>query len=407
VRSRLVGVIGKTNVGKSTFFSAATLISVEIGNRPFKTIKPNVGVGYVRVKCVCGELGVKDNPRNSLCVKGFRFIPVKLMDVAGLIRDAHRGRGLGNRFLDDLRQADALIHVVDAAGSTDEEGQPVPPGTHDPLEDVLLIEKEVDLWLFGILKKDWEKFARTVDYTSEDPVQALARRLSGLSVTRRQVAEAMREAKLESAKLSSWRDEELLDFVRALRRISKPTIIAANKADLPEAEDNIKRMQRELKDRVIVPTSAVAELALRKAAKQGLIEYLPGDSSFKILDESKMTSSQLKALEYIEERVLKKWGSTGVQEAINRAFFNLLDMIVVYPVEDASKLTDHEGRVLPDAFLVPRGTTARQFAYLIHTDLGESFLYAVRVRDKQKVGEDYVLQDGDIIKIVAVKARRA
>jgi len=407
VRSRLVGVIGKTNVGKSTFFSAATLISVEIGNRPFKTIKPNVGVGYVRVKCVCGELGVKDNPRNSLCVKGFRFIPVKLMDVAGLIRDAHRGRGLGNRFLDDLRQADALIHVVDAAGSTDEEGQPVPPGTHDPLEDVLLIEKEVDLWLFGILKKDWEKFARTVDYTSEDPVQALARRLSGLSVTRRQVAEAMREAKLESAKLSSWRDEELLDFVRALRRISKPTIIAANKADLPEAEDNIKRMQRELKDRVIVPTSAVAELALRKAAKQGLIEYLPGDSSFKILDESKMTSSQLKALEYIEERVLKKWGSTGVQEAINRAFFDLLDMIVVYPVEDASKLTDHEGRVLPDAFLVPRGTTARQFAYLIHTDLGESFLYAVRVRDKQKVGEDYVLQDGDIIKIVAVKARRA
>ncbi|RLE80460.1 MAG: redox-regulated ATPase YchF [Thermoprotei archaeon] len=407
MRSRLVGVIGKTNVGKSTFFSAATLISVEIGNRPFKTIKPNVGVGYVRVKCVCGELGVKDNPRNSLCVKGFRFIPVKLMDVAGLIRDAHRGRGLGNRFLDDLRQADALIHVVDAAGSTDEEGQPVPPGTHDPLEDVLLIEKEVDLWLFGILKKDWEKFARTVDYTSEDPVQALARRLSGLSVTRRQVAEAMREAKLESAKLSSWRDEELLDFVRALRRISKPTIIAANKADLPEAEDNIKRMQRELKDRVIVPTSAVAELALRKAAKQGLIEYLPGDSSFKILDESKMTSSQLKALEYIEERVLKKWGSTGVQEAINRAFFNLLDMIVVYPVEDASKLTDHEGRVLPDAFLVPRGTTARQFAYLIHTDLGESFLYAVRVRDKQKVGEDYVLQDGDIIKIVAVKARRA
>ena len=407
MRSRLVGVIGKTNVGKSTFFSAATLISVEIGNRPFKTIKPNVGVGYVRVKCVCGELGVKDNPRNSLCVKGFRFIPVKLMDVAGLIRDAHRGRGLGNRFLDDLRQADALIHVVDAAGSTDEEGQPVPPGTHDPLEDVLLIEKEVDLWLFGILKKDWEKFARTVDYTSEDPVQALARRLSGLSVTRRQVAEAMREAKLESAKLSSWRDEELLDFVRALRRISKPTIIAANKADLPEAEDNIKRMQRELKDRVIVPTSAVAELALRKAAKQGLIEYLPGDSSFKILDGSKMTSSQLKALEYIEERVLKKWGSTGVQEAINRAFFDLLDMIVVYPVEDASKLTDHEGRVLPDAFLVPRGTTARQFAYLIHTDLGESFLYAVRVRDKQKVGEDYVLQDGDIIKIVAVKARRA
>jgi len=359
------------------------------------------------VKCVCGELGVKDNPRNSLCIKGYRFIPVKLMDVAGLIRDAHKGRGLGNRFLDDLRQADALIHVVDAAGSTDEEGQPVPPGTHDPIEDELFIEREVDLWLFGILKKDWEKFARTVDYTSEDPVQALARRLSGLSVTRSHVVEAMREAKLESAKLSSWRDEELMDFVKALRKIAKPTIIAANKADLPEAEDNIKRMQQELKDRVVVPTSAAAELALRKAAKQGLIEYLPGDSSFKILDESKMTSSQLKALEYIEDRVLKKWGSTGVQEVINRAFFDLLDMIVVYPVEDASKLTDHEGKVLPDAFLVPKGTTARQFAYLIHTDLGESFLYAVRVRDKQKVGEDYVLQDGDIIKIVAVKARRA
>ncbi len=398
----LVGVIGKTNVGKSTFFAAATLITVAISNRPFTTIEPNIGIGYIRKKCVHVELGLeKCDPKNSICIKGYRFIPVKLMDVAGLIPGAHLGRGLGNKFLDDLRQADALIHVVDAAGATDEEGNPVSPGIGDPVKDVVLIEREVDEWFYRIISKDWSRFARYVDSSPVDVVDALTQRLSGLSIKKYHVIEALRLTKLENTKLSMWREEELRNFAKKLREISKPMIIAANKSDLPEAEDNIKRMKKELPGRVIVPVSSEAELALRRAAKLGLIDYLPGDPNFKIIDESKLTSKQLKALEIIRERVLKKWGYTGVQQVINTAFFNVLKLITVYPVEDHNKYTDHYGNVLPDAYLVREGTTARELAYMVHTDLGKSFIYAINAKTKQRVGEDYVLKDNDVIKIVA------
>jgi len=402
----LVGVIGKTNVGKSTFFAAATLLHVEISNRPFTTIEPNIGIAYLRKKCVCRELGVKDNPRNSLCINGERFIPVKLVDVAGLIPGAHKGRGLGNKFLDDLRQADALIHVIDASGGTDDEGRPVPPGTHDPLEDVLNIEREVDIWLYQILKKDWQKLTRQVDSGMKKLEEAIADRLAGLSIDRLAIIKALKKTGLDNVKASSIRDEELQLLASEIRKTAKPMIVAANKADIPEAIDNIKKLQRELKDHIMVPVSALSELALRKAATKGLIKYTPGDPSFEIVKKEQLTSEQLRALKYIEERVLKVWGSTGVQQTINDAFFKLLDMIVVYPVEDHNKLTDHEGRVLPDAFLVKRGTTVREFAYKIHTDLGKTFLYAIDARTKRRLGEDYILKDNDIVKIVAAKARK-
>jgi len=403
----IVGVIGKTNVGKTTFFTAATLVSAEIANHPFTTIEPNVGIAYLRKDCVCKILGVKDNPRNSMCINGIRFIPVKLMDVAGLIPGAHVGRGLGNKFLDNLRQADALIHVVDAAGSTDIEGRPVSPGTRDPIEDVYFIEEEVNIWFYQILSKDWKKFARQVDSSSVDPVIALTRRLSGLSITKKHVVKALKEAKLENTKFSSWSDEDLKVFASTLRRVAKPMIIAANKADLDEAEEYIKNMMKELKGKyIVVPTSSQAELALRRAAQKKLVKYLPGDRDFEIINESALNDAQKRALKYIRENVFDRWGTTGVQEVINKAFFELLNMITVYPVEDASKLTDHEGRVLPDVFLVEKGTTVRELAYKIHTELGETFLYAINVWNKQRVGEDYVLNDNDIVKIVAAKARR-
>ncbi|HIQ02859.1 MAG TPA: redox-regulated ATPase YchF [Desulfurococcales archaeon] len=402
----LVGVIGKTNVGKSTFFAAATMLHVEISNRPFTTIEPNIGIAYLRKKCVCRELGVKDNPRNSLCINGERFIPVKLVDIAGLIPGAHKGRGLGNKFLDNIRQADALIHVIDASGSTDEEGRPVPPGTHDPLDDVLSIEREVDMWLYQILRRDWQKLVRQVDSGVKKLEDAIADRLVGLSIDRSAVIKALKNLKLENVKASSIRDEELKIIASEIRKIAKPIIIAANKADIPEAIDNIKRLQNELSNRIVIPVSALSELALRKAANKGLIKYIPGDPTFEIVRRDLLTHEQMRALKYIEERVLKVWGSTGVQQVINSAFFKLLDMIVVYPVEDHNKLTDHSGRVLPDALLVKRGTTARELAYKIHTDLGKTFLYAIDARSKRRLGEDYILKDNDVIKIVAAKARK-
>ena len=97
----LIGIVGKTNCGKSTFFKAATLANVEIANRPFVTLKPNQGIGFVKVECPEKQAGKKCSPNHGFCVNGERFIPIKLIDVAGLVPEAHLGKGRGNEFLDD------------------------------------------------------------------------------------------------------------------------------------------------------------------------------------------------------------------------------------------------------------------------------------------------------------------
>jgi len=394
------GIVGKPNVGKSTFFSAATLVDVKIAPYPFTTIDFNRGIGYVRVPCVCKELGVKDNPRNSMCIDGNRFIPVELIDVAGLVPDAWKGRGLGNRFLDELRRADVLIHIVDASGSTDFEGRPVKPGDHDPLEDVKFLEREIDMWFYSIVKRGWRHISRV---TSPDLASHIAEKLSGLGVKREHVELALKHSDLSRKKIHTWNDDDILTFVSELRKLSKPMIIAANKADLEEAKYNISRMQKELKDYIVVPVSAEAELALRKAAKANYIKYLPGDSDFKMLNIDKLTKRQIRALEYIRGRVLKVWGSTGVQRVINEAFLNVLGMIVVFPVEDENKFTDHKGNVLPDALLVPSNTKPRDLAYMIHTDLGKGFIAALDVRTKMRIPSNEPLQHRTVVKIYARK----
>ncbi|MEM0131314.1 MAG: redox-regulated ATPase YchF [Saccharolobus sp.] len=396
-----IGVIGKTNVGKSTFFSAATLRDVEIANRPFVTIKPNEGIGYVKVKCIHTEFNVKCNPKNSICIDDYRFIPIKLIDVPGLIPGAHEGRGLGNKFLDDLRQANALIHVIDASGSTNEEGVPVEPGSRNPEEDIKFIENELDEWFYSIVSKDWSKFARTADLSGKDIVEALLNKLSGISVNRYHIIEALKITKLENLKLMQWSEEDLRLFAKSLRLISKPMIIAANKSDLREARNNIKLLREKYK--WVIPTSAISEISLRKASKSGIINYIPGDSNFTILKP--LNEKQKEALEYIKNNVLKVYGSTGIQDAINTAVFEALNMIVVYPVEDERKLSDKNGNVLPDALLLKRGSTPRDLAFAIHSELAKGFLYAIDVKKKIRIGDDYLLQPNDVIKIVSTTAR--
>ncbi len=401
--SRLLGVVGKPNTGKSTFFSAATLAAAEIANYPFTTIKPNRGVGYVRTPCVHKDFKVKDNPRNSLCLDGTRLVPVELIDIAGIVPGAWEGRGLGNQFLDEIRRADALIHVVDASGGTDCEGKVCKPGEHDPLEDVQFLEREITMWMITILKKDWPKIARTAEADKKGIAIPLEERLTGLGIRRQQVAEAIKRSNLNVDKPATWTDEDFYKFIDNLRRISKPMLIVANKIDLPSAQANLERMKK--LNYIVIPCSAEAELALRRAAEKQLIEYKPGDTNFKIAQPEKLSPGQIKALEAIHEKVLAKNGSTGIQEAMNMAYFKLLNMITVYPVEDLEHLSDHNGRVLPDTYLVPQGTTAHQFAYIIHTELGESFIYAVDARDKRKIGEDAILKDRDVISIVSAKKR--
>jgi len=399
----MVGVVGKPNTGKSTFFSAATLVPVEVASYPFTTIKPNRGIGYIRTPCVCKEFDVRDNPVNSICLDGMRLIPVELIDCAGLVPGAWQGRGLGNQFLDEIRKADALVHIVDAAGTTDSEGKMCKPGAHDPIEDVEFLEREITMWLSQILKRDWPKLARTAEAGKDELVSLLENRLSGLAIKRKDILQALRETELNTDKPTTWSDNQLITFLDTLRSVSKPMLIAANKIDLPTARENVERL-KEL-NYAVIPCCAEAELALRRAAEKRLIDYRPGDCNFKVIEPKKLTEAQDKALGTVKEKILQKYGSTGVQEAINTAFFQLLSMIVVYPVEDLEHLADHKGNVLPDAYMVPYGTTARQLAYIIHTELGETFIHAIEARQRKRIGEDYALKDRDVISIVSARKR--
>jgi len=354
-------------------------------------------------KCVCKEMGVTDSPRNSICIDGTRLVPVKIVDVAGLVEGASKGKGLGNQFLDDVRQADALIQVVDASGSTDLEGRKVPPGTHDPLGDVTMVEHEFDLWMFGILKKDWEKQTRSLEQTGGKIAEHLAERLSGLSVTFADVEQVVLHLHLRTEKPSSWTDEQLMQFVVETRKLTKPSLVAANKADLPTSAPNIEKLKQ--MGREVVPCASEAELLLRKAAEHGLVEYAPGDQKFAVRDPSKLTPAQANALKMVDEKVMKVYGGTGVQTAINRAFFDLLKAIVVFPVEDETKLSDKDGRVLPDAYVMKGGSTALDLARTVHTELAEGFLYAVDARTGKRLAADHLLSDRDIVKIVSSSKR--
>lgn len=398
----IAGLVGKTHVGKSTFFSAATLAPAKIGKVPFTTIEPNRGVASIRVKCACTELGIKDEPRNSVCVNGTRWVPVELVDVAGLVPDAHKGRGLGNKFLDDLRQADGFIQVIDAAGCTDANGNPCEPGARDPLDDVRFLDYEITMWMLGILKKDWDKIVKGVTQLKQDPVALLGERLAGLMVTRRHILTVMKSVGELGKRIDQWSEADLKLFVDGVRKASKPMVIAANKIDLPTAEGNIARLKEEFKEVPIIPCSAEAELALRLADKKGVVSYMPGDHEFKIVKEESLNDKQKEGLKMVRG-LLERWGTTGVQEAVEAVYIKQLKEIPVFPVEDSNKFTDHQGRVLPDVFLVPEGTTARGLAYRIHTDLGEGFLYAINARSGQKIGEEYQLKPRDIIRIVSAK----
>ena len=392
-----VGIVGKPNVGKSTFFSAATLAPAEIADYPFTTIEANRGVTYVRAKCPHEELGIECNPNNAPCENGTRLVPVEMLDVAGLVPDAHKGRGLGNKFLDDLRQAKALIHIVDVSGGTDHEGNVVQLGTHDPLSDVQFLDTEISQWIRSILEKGWKKVVRQIQLDGLKVEKAIQERMTGLGFTDAMVLGALRRTEIGETPMN-WSEDDILKLADNLRKVGKPMIVAANKCDIAP-DENIKRLES-LDDKIVVPTSAEAELALRRAAKSGLISYDVGDDHFEILDESKLNADQLKGLEFMDG-VLKKFGSTGIQRCVEEAVFNLLDMMVVYPVEDENKWTDKDGRVLPDAYLLPRGSNAKDLAYEVHTDLGDNFIRAIDGRTKRVLGADHELKDGDIITIVA------
>ena len=386
----LIALAGKPNCGKSTFFKSLTLANVEIANYPFTTIDANKGVAYVRSKCPCKELGVSDTC--TQCVDGVRFTPVELLDVAGLVPDAHLGRGLGNQFLDNLREADAIIQVVDASGSTDAEGNPVDVGTRNPKEDVEFLRYEFAMWMAGIIQKHLPRLVRQAQNREPVLIDLLGWALAGLRISPVEIREAVDECGINLAKAT---EEEIAELAAVLLRVSKPMIIAANKAD-QASDENLAA----LKEMGAVPTIAAGELALKSAASAKLLSYLPGDSSFAPVEGAKLSAPQVKALTMIAEN-MKKLGNTGVQETLNRVVFDELGMIIVYPVEDEGKYCNAKGVVLPDALLLPKGTTPRDLAFRIHTDIGNGFLYAVDAKSKMRIKDSAELKMGDVIKIVS------
>lgn len=393
-----IGLLGKANVGKSTFFSAATETAVAIGNYPFTTIEPNVGVTYVKTKCACKHFGISH--QNPSCLDGVRLVPVKIIDVAGLVPGAHEGKGLGNRFLDDARQADVLIHVVDIAGTTDIQGQSVPAGTHDPMEDIAFVEDEFNQWFKQILLREWQKLLKEILQKTATLVEGITRRFSGLGIKDFQVSDILKETGLAAKKPTEWTEDDILVFVTKLRKKTKPVLIAANKADLCKDLSIIDKVRKE---NYVVTCSAESELLLRKATKANLIKYIPGDSTFAISGES-VNAQQKQALDLVKT-VMSKIQTTGVQAAINYAVFDVLKFITVYPVEDENKLSNKDGVVLPDARLLPVGSTAKDLATTIHADLAKGFLHAIDAKTKQRISGDHILKDGDVIKIISSMSR--
>ncbi|MDE1851929.1 MAG: YchF-related putative GTPase [Candidatus Micrarchaeota archaeon] len=383
----LIGLVGAPNKGKSTLFSALTLAEAEIADYAFTTINPNIGVAYAKRECVEKELGVKCRPRNSLCINGMRQLPVNIIDVAGLVPGAHLGKGMGNQFLNDLANADVLIQVVDITGKTDVHGKQAE--NQDPAEEVRMVAEEIAQWLAGIIQKHISAISKR-----SDSDKALAELLSGFRASQEQVKLAAERAFLPLSGIN-WSADETLKFSRELLKMIKPTIIAANKCD--KASSNaLEELKKSLPGYTVIGCSAMLELALRKAEKAGVVEI--GEKALRIKEG--LPKEKKDALEYIS-RYIDERGTTGVTELLNTAVFDFLSNIVVYPVEDENKYTDHFGNVLPDAVLVKRGSTAFNLAEKVHTDLAKSMKYAVDAKTKMRLAKDHVLKDNDVIKIAA------
>ncbi|WP_267642725.1 redox-regulated ATPase YchF [Haloarchaeobius amylolyticus] len=387
-----IALAGKPNAGKSTFYKAATLADVDIANYPFTTIDPNRGVTHVRTDCPC--LDREERCGDDNCHDGKRYVPVELLDVAGLVPGAHEGKGLGNQFLDALTNADVIINVVDASGATNAEGEPVEPGSHDPLEDIDFIEEEMDMWLTGIVTRNWESVERKSRSPDFDLDDALADMLTGFGASPADVQAVLRDLDYPADPIQ-WDDDDREALARDIRARTKPIIVAANKADVA-SEENVERLLD--LDKPVIPTTAEGELALRKGAEAGVIDYDPGDETFEIVGD--ISDAQRDALSGLQE-TLDRWGGTGVQSALNYAVYDLLTHITAFPVQDANKWTDAKGNVLPDAFLLPDGSTPVDLAYAVHSDIGDGYLHAVDAKSNRDISDSYELEEGDVVKIVS------
>ncbi len=396
----IVGIVGKPNVGKSAFFRSLTLADAESGNFPFTTINANSAIGYVKINDPALSFGKHSNPREGFVLGDFRFAAIEIIDVAGLVPGAHEGKGLGNKFLDDLRKADALIHVIDLSGATNEKGECIQINTYDPANDIKFLEEELDFWFFNIIQKHWPNIEKKIKMQDMKIEDAIASVMSGLNVSLDDIIMAIRQLEIDKKNISL----RLFEISRKLREISKPMIIAANKCDVL-LEDNLwEKKLNDLKNRFpnysIIPVMAEYEFNLKKASKNSILNYIPGENKFEIKNEEQLNEIQKNGLNIIKNSLIKLNG-TGVQNVLNSAVFDLLKLKPIFP--GGSKLEDKDGNVLPDCFLMKQNATALDFAYRLHSDFGDNFIKAIDIKTKRMVGKDHILQFGDIIEIISGK----
>ena len=423
-----IGLVGKPNVGKSTAFSALTEMPVDIANYPFTTIEPNVGVTWIPLPdpCACSDLrerrelsgrldpsGPDDDRSGSICspntgkCSGFkRLVPVTLVDVAGLVPGAHEGRGRGNQFLSDLSRCDALIQVVDVSGSTDLEGNPVGSGGSKPIEEHRFLLSELDSWILGIIGNGWDRVSRRAQAEGNRAIQDhLMDRLTGIGAKDIHISLGISSAQREhpnSHDISSWGDGELRSIASAIRRSMFPISIAANKADNQVHQCTELESEAESSGGRLILTSAEAELALRRASSSGMISYQPGDSDFSLTEmgEENLSEEQREALGSISQSI-SSWSGGGLVGLVSDVVFRQLSRVVCYPVQDETHWVDGDGKSLPDAILVPTGTTSKGLAYHVHSDLGDGFVRAIDARTGRVIGADHKLSDGDVVSIQA------
>ena len=400
-----IGLIGKTNTGKTTFFNSSTLSSAEISTYPFTTKKPESGTANAITLCVHPEFKVQDNPNNSKCIDGWRYIPIEMIDLPGLIKDAWKGKGLGNQFLSVAAQSDALLHVVDVSGGIDTSGKIAEAGSGDPISDFADIEEELIMWYQKILEGNRDKLSKLIQ-SGTDFVDAITDLYQGIGVTKSHVKETLKATNLEDKEFDDYGIEDSKKFATHLRKISKPTLIVANKIDVEGADKNFVKLRERYIDTIVVPASADSELSLRRAEQKGLIKYSPGSEQFDILKSEELNDKQKNALEFIKKDIMGEYMRTGVQFAINIAVFKLLKMNSVYPVADEKKLSDKKGRVLPDLLLMKDGATVQDLAKEIHTDLTKGLLYAKDLRYKLRLPTTYQLRDRDVVSLVSTSKKK-
>ena len=399
-----IGLIGKTNTGKTTFFNSATFSSDEMSTYPFTTKKPSISIGHAITLCVHPEFNVQDDPNNSKCSDGWRYIPIELIDLPGLIKDAWKGKGLGNQFLSIAAQSDALLHVLDASASIDSMGRIAEIGSGDPVSDFADIEEELNMWYQKILEGNRDKLQKMIK-TDDDQITALTELYQGLGVKKIHVKESLRITGLEEKNIENYDMQDSKKFSTQLRKISKPTLIVANKIDVNGADRNFERLRERYNDTIVVPASADSELTLRRAEQKNLIRYSPGSEQFDILNTDDLNQKQKDALDFISKDIMGEYMRTGVQFAINMTVFKLLKMNSIYPVADPENLSDKKGRVLPDLVLLKDGATVVDLAKEVHSDLVKGLLYAKDLRYNLRIPTNYQLRDRDVICLISASKK--